>query len=231
MQTCKSCQKEKPYDSFYKSTRCISGYRGTCKSCCAISSKARYDQNNILVGCNQSNLPMPTQAELKNLFEYHSDGYFIRKTAKGRSKKGSMVNGKVERSGYRRLGINYNMYLLHRLIWKWHCGSEPEFIDHINRNRLDNRIENLRECTKSDNARNQVLPKNNTSGFYGIRWHEYYGQAGCWVVKVSHNGTKTTKRCDSLLEAVNAYEKIAAKHHGEFALDKIAHNRRVFDSM
>lgn len=231
MITCNSCKIELDESSFYKAPKSKSGYRGTCKACCSSQAKSRYNKNKTFVGHNQRNLPMPTQEELKSIFDYHCDGGFVRKIARGTQKIGDHVFGKLEKSGYRRIPINYNLYCAHRLIWKWHYGTEPEFIDHINHNRDDNRIENLREVSKSQNCQYQNLPSNNTSGFYGIRWHEYYGQKGCWVVSITNNHEKHQMRCGSLDEAIEKYESLAMELHGEFAKDKIAHNRKVFESM
>lgn len=231
MITCKSCKESLHESNFYKSNRTYSGYRGTCKRCASKQAKDRYGKNKKFVGHNQGNLEMPTQDELKEMFDYHPEGGFVRKIARGPQKAGDALFGKIEKHGYKRIAINYNLYLTHRLIWKWHYGTEPKFIDHINHDRSDNRIENLREVNKNENARHQVLPSNNTSGFYGIRWHEYYGQKGVWVVTITVNRKRKTKRCETLLEVVEEYEKMAAKYHGEFAKDKIRHNRELFESM
>lgn len=230
MITCKACKESLPESEFYKSSRTISGLRGSCKKCCSTQAKIRYDKKKVFAGHNQQNLSMPTQKELKEMFDYHPDGGFIRKIPRGTQKVGDSVFGKLEANGYRRTPINYSLYLIHRLIWRWHYGDEPEFIDHINHDRTDNRIENLRKVSKSENARHQVLPSNNTSGFYGIRWHEYYAQKGVWVVSVTVNHKRKTKRCKTLSDAIDEYERIANKYHGEFAKDKILHNRNLFES-
>ena len=63
---------------------------------------------------------------------------------------------------------NSRIYM-HRLINKPSVGFE---IDHINRNKLDNRKENLRIVTRSQNQMNRVIQKNNTSGYKGITWNQ-----------------------------------------------------------
>jgi len=82
---------------------------------------------------------------------------------------GSLAGG-INSDGYTTIRIDNRAYLAHRLIWKMHHGTEPNVIDHINRNRNDNRIENLRNCTTSDNASNRSMHKNNTSGITGVSW-------------------------------------------------------------
>jgi len=72
-------------------------------------------------------------------------------------------------NGYLRIGINGKTYYAHRLAWLFVYGYFPEHqIDHINRDRTDNRIKNLREATQSCNSRNCKTPKNNSSGVKGV---------------------------------------------------------------
>ena len=88
----------------------------------------------------------PTQAELRALFEY-KDGQLLR--------DGKAI-GTLKTNGYIHAGINYKRYYVHRLIYIYHYGDADESlqIDHKNRDRTDNRIENLRLVTKADNSRN-----------------------------------------------------------------------------
>lgn len=73
------------------------------------------------------------------------------------------------KKGYRRVRINNKYYYVHRIVWKLFYKEEPpEIIDHINRNKSDNKIKNLRKATKEINQQNQDLPKNNTSGYRGV---------------------------------------------------------------
>jgi hypothetical protein len=70
-------------------------------------------------------------------------------------------------------GILGESYLAHRVAWAIYNGSPPVgVIDHINGDGTDNRIVNLRDVTLGDNARNQAIHKNNTSGVSGVDWRE-----------------------------------------------------------
>lgn len=62
------------------------------------------------------------------------------------------------------------LYYTHRLIYKLVTGNEPELIDHINGNPLDNRIENLRSVSNQENSKNAKRSKHNTSGVTGVSW-------------------------------------------------------------
>lgn len=101
--------------------------------------------------------------------------------------------------------------LLHREL----VGAGPgQIVDHINRDTLDNRRENLRLCTIAENSRNTVaLPRHNTSGFRGVcrmrqRWAAMIKVAGRQVFL----GTFVAPE-----DAARAYDKAAALYHGDFA--------------
>lgn len=69
--------------------------------------------------------------------------------------------------------VDYRYYYAHRLAWFYHYGEWPEGeIDHLNRNKTDNRIANLRDATHSVNVQNQLnAPSHNTSGLMGAMWN------------------------------------------------------------
>ena len=75
--------------------------------------------------------------------------------------------------GYARVNIYRKVYLAHRLIWFYVYGYFPENdIDHINKNKADNRIINLREVSRACNMRNTGNQQNNTSGIKGVYWRK-----------------------------------------------------------
>jgi len=88
---------------------------------------------------------------IEQAFEY-KDGELLWKYSKGNAKKGSLAGG-LDNQGYARVAFNKSRYKVHRIVWVLHFGDIPEGleIDHINRNRSDNRIENLRLVTHSQN--------------------------------------------------------------------------------
>jgi hypothetical protein len=93
--------------------------------------------------------------------------------------------GHVERQGYRVIVCDGKARKAHHLVWLWVTGELPEYpafeIDHINGNRADNRIENLRKVTKTENQRNTVKRVTNTSGVHGVNWVESKQR---WVARI-----------------------------------------------
>jgi hypothetical protein len=114
--------------------------------------------------------PYPTQDRLKELFEY-KDGLLIRKTKPSiRSFVGQIV-GFSDSEGYLRVSVDKRQYLLHRLVYLFHHAHVPEFLDHVDGNRTNNKIENLRPATKYQNILNSKFRSDNTSGVKGVCWN------------------------------------------------------------
>lgn len=108
---------------------------------------------------------------LNELFSYNpSNGLVTNKTNRSsRSRQGDIV-GWTDKHHWLRVGIDGKQYLLHRIIWLLHTGNDPfpYEIDHINRIRNDNRIDNLQLVTKQDNLKNRGLNSNNKTGYPGV---------------------------------------------------------------
>ena len=115
---------------------------------------------------------MISQERVKKLFNYNPlTGDLIRlETVCSRGKKGTIV-GYLNNLGYLETRVDGKLYRNHRLIWLWVYGYLPEnCIDHINRDRLDNRLINLREVSQSCNLRNTPNRADNLSGVKGVYW-------------------------------------------------------------
>jgi hypothetical protein len=76
----------------------------------------------------------------------------------------------IAANGYAYISIDGVKYLAHRIAWKMFHNTEPDNIDHVNGDRADNRIANLRSVDRDTNARNMRKSKRNTSGVTGVSW-------------------------------------------------------------
>ena len=112
-----------------------------------------------------------TQEYVHELFDYHNNGYLIWKIKIDHKNNIGDIVGSLG-SQYYQVCIKKKKYYTHILIFLWHHGYIPENdIDHEDRNKLNNRIENLRDASRACNNNNSKLYKNNTSGVKGISWY------------------------------------------------------------
>jgi hypothetical protein len=110
-----------------------------------------------------------TKDYLLEIFDY-KDGNFYWKLKSHRSLIQGKEAGNFRTDGYRAIGINKKIYKAHRLIFMMFNGYMPLEIDHINGDKGDNRIENLREVTHNQNSLNRKLRIDNVSKCKGVRW-------------------------------------------------------------
>lgn len=155
-------------------------------------------------------------------FEYRDGALYWAKPRKG-AKVGTEA-GAVSHYGYRIIGYNGKSLRRARIVWEMHNGPIPSGyeVDHINGDRLDDRIENLRLATSSQNTWNQRLRTDNTSGFKGIRWEESRGR---WRVYCAVNGKRVNRYTHTLDEAVTLMKRLRPELHGEFANHGVNHER------
>lgn len=109
---------------------------------------------------------MITKEYLNKIFEY-KNGFLIWKIARGPVKIGRIA-GTLNSRGYIHIRVDMNFYQAHRLIWIYFNGDIPTglTIDHINRDRADNRIENLRLATSSENNKNSIQSDHHNAGVW-----------------------------------------------------------------
>ena len=150
-----------------------------------------------------------SQEELNSILAYDPlTGILTWKHNRSNMIKGS-VAGSVNSSGYRTITINSKTFRVQRVIWIMLFGYIPEgfFIDHVNGNKIDNRLQNLRLATNSQNQQNRPAPKNNSSGYRGVTWHK---QMNKWMARISYKGKrKLIGFFDSAEDAYKAYKKEA----------------------
>ena len=160
--------------------------------------------------------------QLVSLLDYSPDtGEFRwrKRSGSGRSNAGwnaryvGKVAGSLNQTGYRQIRIGDRLHCAHKLAWLWGTGEWPSGeLDHINRCRDDNRIDNLRPATRSQNCANTRLYKNNKSGIRGVS----KGRSG-WEANIRKDGKRyylgSFRDKDS---AASAYNKAAIAVHGDF---------------
>ena len=156
--------------------------------------------------------------EFTSQLEYDSKkGKLYWKISRGLAKKGDEV-GYVRKEGYRCIVFRCKPYRVHRIIWLLEKGYIPKKqLDHINHDKDDNRIENLREVTHQENGKNQKLSIRNRSGFNGVSFDTTNKR---WVASIGHNNKVLfLGRFDTIKEAVDVVsikkkELCFHKNHG-----------------
>lgn len=159
---------------------------------------------------------MITHTKLRELFMYDQNtGLFIRNiTMSSRAQKGNIA-GTLCPDGYISISINRKIYRAHRLVWLY-CFEEwpSEFIDHINGIRNDNRLDNLREVTKTINAWNTKAHIDNMVGIKGVYFNK---QNNNYRAQIRFNGkTVSLGSFKTPEEAKEAYDNKAKEIQGEF---------------
>jgi hypothetical protein len=115
----------------------------------------------------------------------------------------------------RQITINKKHYKTHRLVYLMFYGYIPKEIDHIDGNSLNNRIENLRPASRSEQCCNTKLRKNSTSGIKGVTWDKSRNK---WIVSINKDKkTMFRGRFDDLELAQLVAVEARNKYHGDFA--------------
>lgn len=157
---------------------------------------------------------IPSFEYLHEILEYKDGKLYWKKKTAGCVKIGNEAgtnNGK----NYLIIPIKYKHYYAHRIIFMMHHKYVPYIVDHIDGNRLNNKIENLREATHNQNSANQKLPKNNTSKEKNVFWNKSKNK---WQVAISVNNK--LKHIGTFLDfdlAKKAAYDARIKYHGKYA--------------
>lgn len=174
-----------------------------------------------------STLPLPEFEYLRECFSYDGSGFLVWnqrplshfKNAHGMNTFNAKFSGKMAQNmvnkRYFSISVNGRAYLVHRIIWKLLTGSDPSGnIDHIDTNKINNRIENLRIADKQQNAFNCAKSSRNSTGYKGVSYDKLRGKFYACIRK--DGKTKSLGRFNSADMAAAAYISAASEFHGEF---------------
>lgn len=154
--------------------------------------------------------------DIKELFSYSEKsptGLVWIFTTSHRSQAGSIA-GSLSGNGYYLIRHRGKNLACHRIVWELHNGPIPEgmLIDHINGNKADNRIDNLRLATKAQNGQNQGLQRHSATGVKGLTWHKRV-----WVGQIRSNGVRYrfSSKCRAEVESWLIEKR--RELHGDYA--------------
>lgn len=162
--------------------------------------RTRFDPNEVVV--------LESHAEI---VLYNQKNEVVGKTKIDISnvKKVSAHKWCMANTGYAVSQINGTIMLLHKLLTGYNM------VDHIDRNKLNNIMMNLRECTVPENLSNRPKPANNTSGYKGVSFAKDRAK---YNAQIGYNGNRVNLGYfHDKIEAAKAYNRAALKYHGEFA--------------
>jgi hypothetical protein len=155
-----------------------------------------------------------TQHRLKQVVSYDPSTGIFRRLASNNQYRAGKNSGWVERE-YVRITIDGSHYMAHRLAWLYVYGKWPIVeVDHINGDRGDNRIDNLRLASDQLNAFNRRVNSNNVLGVKGVRFHE----CGKYTARINKDGKLYYLGVfDTLEQAVAVRRAKEMEFFGEFA--------------
>lgn len=149
------------------------------------------------------------QNYVKQLFDYQNGKLFWKVRKSDKTKIGDEAGSQRDDSRIS-VRIDGKAYRLHRLIYLYHHGFIPEYIDHIDGNPSNNRIENLRPATVKQNSYNRTKQANNTSGYKGVYFHKATKK---WV---AYCDASSLGYYDTPEDANVVVKKFREKQHGEY---------------
>lgn len=188
-------------------------------------------------------MALPTQARACEYFNYDPEtghliyrerprSEFTHATYGWHVKRLGTPAGSPNAQGYIKVVIDGTYYSAHRVVWLIVHGEFPSYpdfeIDHINGNRSDNRLANLRLASKSDNQRNAGQRVNNTSGVHGVNW-KARPSGGRWVARIWNGPRHVYLGSFKTLEEAAIARKAAERVLGFTGTDRPSPDRRMIE--
>jgi hypothetical protein len=151
--------------------------------------------------------------ELADSLFYYKDGSLYWKVDRASNKVKDTKVGSITKSGYFESKLDGKPFKTHRVVFLIHHGYLPVMVDHINGVRSDNRIENLRAATPSQNKINQITYKNNTSGVKGV-----YLKNNKWSAQINYDNKRRYLGAFDTIELASEFADLARQMvHQDFA--------------
>lgn len=160
---------------------------------------------------------VPNLEKLRNFIKY-DNGVLINKYQRGKCKPDTIL-GTKDRGGYLVMQFDGKLYKVHHIVYYINTGVWPNMLDHIDGNRLNNSIENLRIADHTTNNRNQKIRKTNTFGTVGV---SFYNNVKKWSAEIFDKGKKI-----SLGWYNDKNEAVAARKSAEIAFGYHKNHGRV----
>lgn len=175
---------------------------------------------------------LPTQSTLRSLLRYDPDtgdlywlprleSYFRQAKKSPRSLCNSWNSKWSGRPAFSRTSGGYKIgtvlgqdHKAHRVIWAMHYNEWPEAIDHVNGDKADNRLSNLRPATRSQNGMNKGAMPNNTSGHKGVVFDKRRKK---WKAMVTANSKRVERTFADQSSAISGAIALRLAIHGIFA--------------
>jgi hypothetical protein len=160
--------------------------------------------------------PKPTLQRVSDLLSYDGGtGIFQWRGQRRGPKKPDNTAGTIHVRGYRQIRIDGHLYMAHQLAWLVVHGCWPEkLVDHKNRNKADNRIDNLRLATNSQNKANCAAYRGSKSGIKGVA----VTNSGRYLARIKINDAPVhLGTFDTAEAATDAFNEAHKSVHGEFS--------------
>lgn len=155
----------------------------------------------------------------QDVLRYNAEtGDLFWRVPRGTQRAGSKAGSLNKSTGYVQVKIYGQLHMAHRVAWEIYYGQPPQQeIDHVNGNRSDNRLTNLRQANRSQNCCNTAVYKNNSCGLKGV----HRRPSGRWRATIYFNRQrKHLGHFDTKEAAHKAYLAAAKSLHGEFSRGK-----------
>jgi hypothetical protein len=169
--------------------------------------------------------PLPPIEELREFLHYEPDTGLFRWKFSRRGGQANSVAGSLHSQGYIHVRINQEIFKAHRLAWALYYNQDPGGmqIDHIDKNKSNNKIINLRLAGHRENGANIGPQKNNKLGVKGVTCEK-----GKFKAQICKNGKNyNLGYYDTIEEASNVHLAAAQEMHGEFAYEKCKHPEKL----